>query len=478
MDFNEKTFLWALMARPEDAKRFMGMFRPEWLGDARLAPILNEVYAFTKKYGEPPSLPTINKVLKEKDHDQYELRWKEPLAEIAQETPDLSDILYTIGQARGVSVIRSFIELRNNPAFVEREVEYDGDTIIKEVHNWLTKFSRTSGDRTMDLKQAIENLIQTTGFNQMNERIPVGIAPIDDWTGKGLRRKQVGIILAPTGHGKTALLNIVAHKVSTIERKKVWFVTNELSIEEVTERLMTRLSGIELEKIINDPIVGYKGLNRHWLDGLHNRLWLSEVNREVSTDDLEAEMAAWVNLRGYKPDVLVLDYMERMKPIQTGYRRDKEWQWLGAIAGDLVRMAKRHNIVIWSAAQTNREGLSREIKEITASMSQASIRHLQECTSVIGVFQQEIPGQKDKVVMTFSSIKQRQSKRSHRTISLEADLAKMNVSNNVIDIQDLLKQQQNTHQETAEVETEKLTSPLQDQKKKKAWGKRAAQSRL
>lgn len=472
MEFNEKIFIWSLCARPEDAKRFMGVFRPEWLGDARFSPILNEVYAFTKRYGEPPSLPTLNKTLKEKDDDFYELRLKEPLTEIAAETPDTSEILYTLGQAKSVAVVRSFIELRNNPAFVEREVEYDGDTIIKEVHNWLTKFSQSSGDRTMDLKQAIENLIQTTGFNQTNERIQTGIEPIDLWTGRGMRRKQVGVALAPTGHGKTALLNIIAHKIATIERKRVWFITNELSIEEVTERLMTRLSGIELTKIIDDPIIGFKGLNRHWVDGLHNRLWLSEVNREVSTDDLEAEMASWVNLRGYKPDVIVLDYMERMRPTLTGYRRDKEWQWLGAIATDLVRMAKRHNILIWSAAQTNREGLS-ATGGITGSMAQASIRHLQECTSVIGIHQEEIPGEKDKVAMTFSSIKQRQSKRALRPVSLIADLAKMNVTNETVDMQGL-RQQENAQrmQEAVEAreEAEKSASPLQDQKKRKKWG--------
>jgi len=475
MDFDEKIFLWSLCARPEDSKRMMNIFRPDWLGDARFQPILSEIYAFTKRYGEPPSIHTLHKVFKEKDNDFYELRMKEPLQEIESERPDTSEILYTLGQAKSVAVVRSFIELRNNPSFVENEVVYDGDTIIKEVHTWLTKFSQTSGDRTMDLKQAIEGLIQTTGFNQVNERIPVGIDPIDLWTGKGLRRKQVGVALAPTGHGKTALLNIIAHKIATIERKRVWFITNELSIEEVTERLMTRLSGIELTKIIDDPIVGFKGLTRHWVDGLHNRLWLSEINREVSTDDIEAEMASWANLRGYKPDVIVLDYMERMKPTLTGYQRDKEWQWLGAIATDLVRLAKRHNILIWSAAQTNREGLS-ATGGITGSMAQSSIRHLQECTSVIGIHQEEIPGDKDRVAMTFSSIKQRQSKKALRPISLIADLAKMNVTNETVDMQSL-KQQENAQriQEAVEEQKdiEKGASPLQDQKryKKGAWKK-------
>ena len=437
MVFDEKVLLWALASRPEDCRRFVTMFQPNWLGDVRFQPILSEIYQFYQKHGEPPSIATLHKVLKERDNDLYELRLKVPLAEIEAEQPDNSEILYTLGKAKGVAICRSFLDLTRDPAFVEREVDYDGDSVLKEVHSWMTKFSMSKGDRTMDLKEAIENLIQTTGFNQINERIPIHIGPIDDWTGKGMRRKQLGVFLAPTGHGKTTVLSIIAHKISTIERKKVWFITNELSIEEVTERMMTRLSGVELERIMDDPILGYKGLNRHWAEGLQNRLWLSEVNREVSADDLEAEMASWANLRGWKPDVIVLDYMERMKPVGTGFRRDKEWQWLGSIAGDLVRLAKRHNLMIWSAAQTNREGLS-TTGGITGSMAQSSVRHLQECTSVIGMNQIELPGE-DKVAIQFSSIKQRQSKRSPRAVVLECDLAKMNISNNEIDMPALIE---------------------------------------
>jgi len=461
MEFDEKTFLYAMTSRPEDVRRFMNTFRPEWLGDARFQPILAEVYNFTLKHTEPPSLPTLHKVFEDRDKDLYELRIKSPLNEIMAEKPDNSEILYTLNQAKNVAVVRSFIEMTRQPSFVEREVAYDGDTLMKEIQTWLTKFQKGGGDRTMDLKEAIENLIQSTPFDRTNERIPVGIPPVDDWTGKGLRRKQVGVFIAPTGHGKTAILNIIAHKIATIERKRVWFITNELSIEEVTERLMTRLSGIELEKIIDDPIIGFKGLKRHWNDGLQNRLWISEVNREVSVAELEAEMNAWVNLKGWKPDVIVLDYMERMKPIESGHRREKEWMWLGAIANDLVRMAKRHNLVIWSAAQTNRSGWA-TTGAISGDMAQGSIRHLQECTAVIGMNQQEIPGTKD-VAIQFSSIKQRQSKRAPRPVALRADLAKMNITSEEIDLKDAQK----AHMESLKADEEAAKTdetPVHDRK--------------
>jgi len=467
MSFDERVLLWALSSRPEDCRRFVTMFQPGWLGDVRLQPILSEIYQFYQKHGEPPSIGTLHKIFKERDSDIYELRLKAPLLEIEQSQPDNSEILYHISKAKGVAIVRSFLDLTRAPSFIEREADYDGDTVLKEVHTWLTKFATTKGDRTMDVKEAIENLIQTTGFNQINERIPIHIGPIDDWTGKGMRRKQLGVFLAPTGGGKTTVLSIIAHKVSTIERKKVWFITNELSIEEVTERMLTRISGVDLEKIMDDPILGYKGLTRHWAEGLQNRLWLTEVNREVCADDLEAEMATWTNLRGWKPDVIVLDYMERMKPNGTGFRRDKEWQYLGAVAGDLVRLAKRHNLMIWSAAQTNREGMN-ATGGVTGSMAQSSIRHLQECTVVIGMNQIPVPGE-DKIAMQFTSIKQRQSKRSPKPVVLECDLAKMNISNTELDmpaLMELYTEKSEPKDDSEQQQPDKKgLSPLQKQKR-------------
>jgi hypothetical protein len=139
-------------------------------------------------------------------------------------------------------------------------------------------------------------------------------------------------------------------------------------------------------------------------------------------------MMKWVNLVGWKPDVLILDFMERMKPCDAGYGRDKEWNWLGAISRDLSRFAKRHNILVWTAAQTNRSGMVKGVK-MDLGMAQASTKHLQEATVVIGMTQQDIGD--DKIAMEFSSLKQRHSRRSFKPVMVECDLSKMNITNDV-----------------------------------------------
>jgi hypothetical protein len=133
----------------------------------------------------------------------------------------------------------------------------------------------------------------------------------------------------------------------------------------------------------------------------------------------------------------VLDYIERMKPCDSGYSRDKVWDWFGAIARDLSRFAKRNNILVWTAAQTNRTGFGKNKKEqdpLGLEMAQGSVKHLQEASSIIGMRQQELPN--EDVVMELADLKQRFSKRSKRTVFVHCDLGKMSITNDVYEKDD------------------------------------------
>jgi replicative DNA helicase len=438
-DFEEGVFIWSLITRPEDAKKFSQVFKPEWLNKIEYRPVLAEIYAFVRKKGESPSLVTLNKIFEDKDAEAYKLRYSGILKELEEVNPDRSNMIFTLGQAKNVAIVRSFIEMTNDQGFLNQQENYDGDTMLKSIHAWGNKFLDSSEDRTMDIKTAIEHLVQSTGFIKDNTRIPCGIDCLDTWTGGGLRKKQLGIIMSPTGHGKTSILIIMGHKIATIEHKKVWIITNELPIEEVTERLLSRMTGVSMDSIMEDPIIAYNGLDRHWQSGLDTRLRITECNREISTDDIESEMSKCIALYGWKPDVIMLDFMERMKPSLTGYGRDKEWQWMGAIAKDLARFVKRYDMLVWTAAQTNREGYN--AIDLNMAMAQGSVRHFQEATAVIGMNQVPIPG-KDAVAMKFVPLKMRQSKRSPKAITVECDLAKMNITNTTIDIEELQVEEQ------------------------------------
>ena len=431
MNFDEKAFIYALTTRPEDARKFATSFKPSWLHTTEYVPILAEIFAFTRAHGEQPSIPTLHKIFKDKDEEAYNLRYKDALDSITEEIPDRSTQLYTLDKARDTGVVRDFQELQNDHNFLMKQADLEGSDVLKTLHHFFNKHGDVHDIRTMDLKEAIDTLVHNHGFMPDLIRIPCGINVIDRWTGGGLRTKQIGIVMAPTGDGKSTMLAVMAHKMAAVEQKRVWLVTNELSIEEQTERMLSRVTGVEVQKIIDDPGIAYKGLDRHWKQGLHDRLRITEVNREVNMDEIESEMMKWSNLIGWKPHVLVLDYMERMRPCDKGYSRDRVWDWVGAISRDISRFAKRHNMLVWTAAQTNRSGYGRDPKKrdpLSLEMAQSSVKHLQEASSIIGMRQEEL---KDgNIIMEVVDLKQRFAKRTKKSVYLECDLGKMSITNN------------------------------------------------
>ena len=66
-DFDEAILLYALTTRPEDARKFAQSFKPDWLKTVEYHPILAEIYAFTRKHEEPPSISTLHTIFKDKD---------------------------------------------------------------------------------------------------------------------------------------------------------------------------------------------------------------------------------------------------------------------------------------------------------------------------------------------------------------------------------------------------------------------------
>lgn len=461
MHFKENVFVKSLTERREDARRFSQVFQPEWLETAQLRPILASVYDFLRKYDTPPSIKVLHELFESIDEAQYKNRYKKTLDDLGEIPTDIAEILFTLDKAKDVAVVRSLSDLVGSADFESMSDDYDGTGQIKGIQSWMHQFSDASDEVELDIREGIERLVKERGINTPTARIKCGIDVVDDWAGGGLRPKNVGIVLAPTGHGKSMFLTIAAYKMATIERKNVLYITNEISWEETVERFLSKITGEKLQLIMDDPTVAYHGLERHWKMGLNERLRLIDINREVDSDYIESAVARYVNLYGWSPDVVVIDFMERMKPLSSGIRRDQSWNWYGAIAKDLVRMAKRNNWLIWTAGQTNRGGYNKT-KDQSLDDAQGSVQHLQEAALVVAMRQIEgypLPD-KESTLLQFKALKMRQHKRANDSAYVIARLGRVNITNKTISEEDMVN---------AFGENEDDESDNKKDKKKKGW---------
>lgn len=431
MGFDEKLFIRALMDRPADAKKYCQTFDPSWLRTVELRPVIDKVFTFTKDFSTPPSMDTLRKLFIDEDSQSYDIRYKQTIDDLDKCKLDTDSVLYCMDQAKDMAIVWSLESLFNRTDFAAMREDNEGKEVIREVQKWLTQFDGANDDVELRIGDAIQKLIKERGWENYNTDIPTGIEFLDDWCGGGLRPRQLGLILAPTGGGKSMALMVMAYKMSLIMGKRVLFISNELSMNEVTERFGALIAGQDMNTVQREPSVIKAGMERLQKLGIQDRLYLAEVNRDISTNDIEAMMKRYIDLYGWSPEVVIVDYMERMKPTVTDVKRDKVWDWFGAIASDLVRFAKRTNTLVWTAGQTNRGGLSSE-NEQSMAQAQGSIKHMQECSAVIAMRQRgDLKTDNDHVkILEFRALKMRHSKRDDTSLLVEVDLGKMLITRN------------------------------------------------
>lgn len=423
--FSEQIFIRALTERTEDAKRFLTMFNSSWLTDVRLRPVLQEVYDFTREHGLPPSIPVLRDIFQKKDQLTYDNRYSAVLDEIEQVDADQSEVVYMLDLAKNVAVSNSFKEMSDSRAFNVMNQEYDGPGQIKAIQEWLQHFLGKPEDIEKDVEGAIKYLMDGRGWMNQETTIPTGIEVIDYLTGGGLRTKQLGLIMAPTGAGKSIVLIQMAHKIAAVEDKNVLFITNELTMEEITERFLSRLTGATVKSVAKDPFTP----EDKYIEPVKGKLRMVECLREIDSNEIEAKVARYIQLEGWKPDVVIIDFMERMKPITSGYRREQTWSWYKAVAQDLDRAGKRNNWLTWTAIQANRAGQHAKVQQ--TDFAQGSIQHIQEAAALVAMNQ--LDGLKktddDITLMVFKALKTRHTKRMAEPIVVEADLDRVNITN-------------------------------------------------
>lgn len=430
-EFDEKVFIWALTQRSASVKQFAGYFKAEWLRTAPLRKIYDVIVQFTKENGQPPGFKTIKSILTEEwDDEVYNIRFKEIVDEMSKGEDEPSFVTHTLEKAKQVAIVRSFQEVANSNRFLKLFQENDGYSILQELEKWRLPFSNKKEDVHLLLPDAVDKLRDSREFIENIVQAETGIDIVDKWLGGGLRSKNLGIWMAPTGHGKSAVMTFQAHKSALVDGYRTWLISNELDIEQVTERLLARMTGVSLNEIMEDPIRALEskgGQYYHQYQSIGKNLLLSYIDRDASTDDLESEMIRLETIYGWKPQVILIDYMERMKPTVTqGLSKSETWTYYGEIAKDMARLAKRHNICIWTAIQTNRSGLN--AKEMTSEMAQGSIRHLQEATAVVSLHQ-PVEEYEGKQIIEFKPLKMRESRLQQKAIKLECDLSTMTITN-------------------------------------------------
>lgn len=170
--------------------------------------------------------------------------------------------------------------------------------------------------------------------------IPTGISLID--RNGGVARSEIGIVMAPTGTGKSTCLMVIGANIA-IKGMKVLHIVFE-GVQNHYLNLLHRKISLEGIKDENHPIYS------NWK--------LVKMDEGKSTiDDVIQSIKVFKEMNG-GIDVVVIDYLDCIRPTKNGFKTT--WEAEAEMVNVLENFCTDNNLVVWTAVQTNRSGLSSE----------------------------------------------------------------------------------------------------------------------
>ena len=182
--------------------------------------------------------------------------------------------------------------------------------------------------------------------------ITTGWKELDSITGGGLGKSELGVVIAPTGAGKSmALVHLGAQGIQ--EGKTVVHYTLELQDTIIGTRYDSCITGYPLSDIRNFKDEIYEKIKE--LDG---SLIVKEYpTKSASTNTIRSHLARLLK-RNIKPGMIIVDYADLLRPVQA--KKEKRTE-LESIYEELRAISTEFKCPVWTASQTNRSGLNAEV---------------------------------------------------------------------------------------------------------------------
>jgi len=189
---------------------------------------------------------------------------------------------------------------------------------------------------------------------ELKARNPVstGWDKINSITQGGLGIGELGVVIAPTGVGKSmVLVHLGAEALKA--GKTVVHYTLELGDTVVASRYDSCITGIGLSDLYSRKDEIYE----HVKD-VPGRLIVKEYPTKTATTGTITNHLEKLIARGIKPDMVIVDYGDLLRPID---KRKEKRNELESIYEEMRALAQIYQCPVWTASQTNRTGLNAEV---------------------------------------------------------------------------------------------------------------------
>jgi replicative DNA helicase len=330
--------------------------------------IIQMIKEYHKKYDHTPSFDTLEQVAK---------------SELQQETA-IKVVLDTIKKIKNAPIEGAdFVQEKALKFCKQQELQrvmkqaqkiIDGGEF--ENYDTLEEMVREAlmvGSKDTTMMNVFSNLDQVLDEDYRHP-IPMGIPGIDRLLKGGLAKGELGVILAPTGVGKSTILTKIANHGYNLGFNvlQIFFEDNPQIIQRKHFTLWTKIHPDELSDKKDEVIARVKEIETT----MPNQLILKKIPSDtVTMNQIKNEVRKLI-ADGTKIDMIVLDYIDCVLPNKD---LGNEWKSEGSVMRAYEAMCHELNLVGWTAVQGSRASISSEIvttDQMGGSIKKAQVGHV------------------------------------------------------------------------------------------------------
>jgi predicted ATP-dependent serine protease len=202
----------------------------------------------------------------------------------------------------------------------------------------------------------------------------MGIPGIDRLLKGGLAKGELGVILAPTGVGKSTILTKISNHAYNLGFNvlQIFFEDNPQIIQRKHFTLWTKIHPDELSDKKDEVIAKVKEIE----STMPNQLILKKIPSDtVTMNQIKNEVRKLI-ADGTKIDMIVLDYIDCVLPNKD---LGNEWKSEGSVMRAYEAMCHELNVVGWTATQGSRASIASEVvttDQMGGSIKKAQVGHV------------------------------------------------------------------------------------------------------
>ncbi|MEK9768539.1 MAG: DnaB-like helicase C-terminal domain-containing protein [Betaproteobacteria bacterium] len=306
---------------------------------------LTKIFSYREKYGVHPSRDIMKTILRSDLDAENELTAKQVREfYVRSQIADLTDVEYI----KDTSL--DFCKKQNLKSAMVKSIGLLQNSSYDEIAQVINDSLRLgmNNEEGYDWKKDFEERFKPRFRNP----ISTGWDLIDNISKGGLGQKELGVVIAPTGAGKSMVLVHLGTQALKAGKTVVHY-TLELQDTVIASRYDSCLTKVPLGSLMS-----FKEKIYEEVQDIEGRLIVKEYPTKSATTHTIKTHLEKLKMRNINVDMIIVDYADLLRPVRSQREKRNE---LETIYEELRGIASEMECPIWTASQTNRSGLNAEV---------------------------------------------------------------------------------------------------------------------